>query len=72
MSAKHDLEISQSQQLSTMTVHETSSPIHIKLDGSNYRVWSQVLEMHIAGKKKKGYIIGRKAAPKENDPRYDE
>ena len=55
-----------------MTVHETSSPIHIKLDGSNYRVWSQVLEMHIAGKKKKGYIIGRKAAPKENDPRYDE
>ena len=72
MSAKPDSEIAQSQQLSTLTIHETSSPIHIKLDGSSYRVWSQVLEMHIAGKKKKGYIIGRKAAPKESDSSYDE
>ena len=72
MSAKPDSEIAQSQQLSTLTIHETSSPIHIKLDGSSYRVWSQVLEMHIAGKKKKGYITVRKAASKESDSSYDE
>ena len=57
---------------SMVTIHETSSPIHIKLDGANYLVWSKILEMHIAGKKKKGYIIGRKVAPTEDDPSYDE
>ena len=57
----------------TVTAHETSFPtISIKLDGANYRVWSQIMEMHIAGKRKKGYIIGRKAAPAENNPSYDE
>ena len=56
-------EIPNSKKLSTVTIHETSSPIHIKLDGTNYRVWSKILEMHIAGRKKKGYITERKAAP---------
>ncbi|PNX67293.1 hypothetical protein L195_g063449, partial [Trifolium pratense] len=32
---------------STVTVHETSSPpVSIKLDGANYRIWSQIMEMH--------------------------
>ena len=57
----------------TMTVHETAFPKNsIKLDGANYRVWSQIMEMHIASKRKKGYITARKAAPAENDPSYDE
>ena len=30
------------------------------------------MEMHIAGRRKKGYIIGRKAVPTKNDPSYDE
>ena len=56
-----------------MTVHETSFPtISIKLDGANYCVWSQIMDMHIAGRRKKGYIIGRKVAPADNDPSYDE
>ena len=56
-----------------MTIHETTSPtIYIKLDGTNYRVWSQILEMHIAGRKKKGYITRRNVAPVEDDSNYDE
>ena len=30
------------------------------------------MDMHIVGRRKKGYIIGRKATPAENDPSYDE
>ena len=30
------------------------------------------MEMHISGRRKKGYIIGRKVAPVENDSGYDE
>jgi vacuolar-type H+-ATPase subunit I/STV1 len=30
------------------------------------------MEMHIAGRRKKGYINGRKAAPAESDPSYDD
>ena len=56
-----------------VTIHETPSPtIFIKLDGTNYRVWSQILEMHIVGRKEKGYITGNKVAPAEDDPNYDE
>ena len=73
MSTKTDSEeIPDSKKLSTVTIHETSSPIHIKLDGTNYHVWSKILEMHIAGRKKKGYITRRKAAPTTDDPGYDE
>ena len=57
MSTKTDSEeIPDSKKLSTVTIHETSSPIHIKLDGTNYCVSSKIVEMHIAGRKKKGYI----------------
>ncbi|XP_048232868.1 uncharacterized protein LOC125370622 [Ricinus communis] len=73
MSTKtNNKEISDSKKLSTVTIHEISSPIHIKLDGSNYRVWSKILEMQIAGRKKKGYITRRKVAPTEDDPGYNE
>ena len=56
-----------------VNIHETTSPIiSIKLDGFNYFVWSQILEIHIIGRKKKGYIIERKIALVEDDPNYDE
>ena len=38
----------------------------------NYCVWSQIMEIHIPSRMKKGYIIGRKVAPAENDLSYDE
>ena len=33
-------------------------PLSIKLDGSNYGLWSHVVEMYILGKDKLGYING--------------
>lgn len=49
---------------STMTIHETSFPtISVKLDGTNYGVWSQLLEM---------YIARQKVVRIETDPNYDE
>ena len=56
-----------------VTIYETTSPtISIKLDGSNYLVWFQILEIHITSRKKKCYIIGRKITLAEDDPNYDE
>ena len=73
MFAKTYVSISNSKRSSKVTIHENASPtISIKLDGTNYRVWSQILEMHIAGRNKKGYITRRKVAPTEDDPNYDE
>ena len=39
-------------QTSTTLGHEIS----VKLDGTNYALWSQVMEMYIMGKDKLGYI----------------
>lgn len=58
---------------STMTIHETSFPtISVKLDGTNYGVWSQLLEMYIANRRKKEYIARQKVVRIETDPNYDE
>ena len=73
MSEKTEVNIFYSKNPFIVTVHKTSFPtISIKLDGANYRVWSQIMNMHIAGRRKKGYITGRKVAPAENNPSYNE
>ena len=73
MYEKTEVNILDSKKPSTVTIHKTSFPtISIKLDGANYCVWSQIMDMHIVGRRKKGYIKGRKAAPVENNPSYDE
>ena len=46
----------------------TVAPIGIKLDGSNYPLWSQVVEMYISGKDKLGYINGDLPQPPQTDP----
>ena len=43
-------------QVSTSTTENSTAPISIKLDGSNYTLWSQVVKMYISGKDKLGYI----------------
>lgn len=45
-------------------------PISIELDGSNYGLWSQVVEMYISGKDKLGYINGDYSKPPETDPSF--
>ena len=47
-----------------------NAPIGIKLNGSNYALWSQVVEMYISGKDKLGYIIGDSPQPLETDPLF--
>lgn len=42
----------------------------IKLDGSNYALWSQVVEMYISGRDKLGYINGDYPQPPEIDPSF--
>ncbi|RVW79276.1 Retrovirus-related Pol polyprotein from transposon TNT 1-94 [Vitis vinifera] len=44
------------------------APISIKLDGTNYALWSQVVEMYVAGKDKLGYINGDLPQPLTTDP----
>ncbi|KAI5344890.1 hypothetical protein L3X38_012767 [Prunus dulcis] len=36
----------------TITYESSTAQIGIKLDGTNYAIWSQVVEMHISGKDK--------------------
>lgn len=51
----------------------TDSPmvlISIKLDGSNYGLWSQVVEMYISRKDKLGYINGYYPQPPKTDPSF--
>ena len=43
-------------QVSTSTIEYSIALIDIKLNGSNYALWSQVVEMYISGKDKLGYI----------------
>ena len=51
--------------------HETfGTQIGIKLDGKNYALWSQVMEMYIAGKDKLGYITGDTPQPAFEDPAF--
>lgn len=37
---------------------------------TNYDVWSQIIEIHIAGREKLDYIIGDSTPPGEKDPSY--
>ncbi|ESR49611.1 hypothetical protein CICLE_v10033319mg [Citrus x clementina] len=54
-------------QAPTVTSEPTALPIGIKLDGSNYGLWSQVVEMYISGKDKLGYINGELTPPSPTD-----
>ena len=42
----------------TQTSDGTTALIGIKLDGTNYALWSQMVKMYISGKDKLGYING--------------
>jgi hypothetical protein len=43
-------------------------PSNIRLDGSNYGLWSQVVEIYISGKDKLGYINGDYPQPPKTNP----
>lgn len=55
---------------SHVETHATAPPIAVRLDGRNYGLWSQVVEMYISGKDKLGYINGTIPEPPPTDPGY--
>ena len=50
-----------------LLANSSTAPIGIKLEGSNYALWSQVVEMYISGKDKLGYINEDSPQPPETD-----
>ena len=59
MYEKTEVNILDNKKPCTVTVHETSFPtISIKLDGPNYRVLSQIMDMNIASRRKKDISQG--------------
>jgi hypothetical protein len=51
-------------------VDSSTTPIGIKLDGSNFALWSKVTKMYISDKDKLGYINGNSPKPPEADPSF--
>lgn len=59
-------------QMMTQIVHHDSSAaqIGIKLNGANYGVWSQIIEMFVTSKDKLGYLFGSCPQPLTSNPTY--
>lgn len=57
-------------QIPITTNEHSAAQIGIKLDGTNYALWSQVVEMYISGKDKLGYINGDIPQPGPADPTF--
>ena len=55
---------------STPTSTANTALIDIKLDGLNYALWSQVVEMFISWRDKLGYINGDLPQPVSTDPSF--
>ena len=51
-----------------LLANSSTAPINIKLEWSNYALWSQVVEMYISGNDKLRYINGDSPQPPETDP----
>ena len=63
--------VTQNQTQTPSVIYDTVAvPIGIKLDGTNYALWSQIVEMYISGKDKLGYINGDLPQPEPNDPHF--
>jgi hypothetical protein len=50
----------------------SSFNIGMVLDEKNYDLWAPLIQIHIAGRKKMGYLRGSIKAPHEDDPKYDD
>ena len=56
-------ELLTSQKTVAMPVDVPVNSITIKFDGTNYGLWLSMMETHLAGKGKLGYVRGEKQAP---------
>ena len=55
-----------------MQLDNSSFNIDMLLDEKNYDLWGPLIQIHIAGKKKMGYLHGSIMAPTEDDRKYDD
>ena len=62
--------LNQNQTQNQISSHEPATQIGIKLDGTNYALWSQIVVMYISGKDKLGYINGDLPQPPQTDPAF--
>ena len=62
--------LNQTQNQTQSQSYEPAVQIGVKLNDTNYALWSQVVEMYISGKDKLGYINGEFPQPQETDPGY--
>ncbi|KAL6318435.1 hypothetical protein AAG906_041201 [Vitis piasezkii] len=62
--------LNHNQTQNQITSHEPATQIGIKLDGTNYALWSQIVEMYISGKDKLGYINGDFPQPLQTNPAF--
>ncbi|KAJ8624758.1 hypothetical protein MRB53_033288 [Persea americana] len=62
------------QDKTTPVVQSDSSNFNIGvlLDETNYDLWAPLIEMHIAGRRKMGYLQGSTKAPSKDDPKYED
>ena len=49
----------------------SSFHVGIVLNETNYDLWSQIMEMHIAEKEKLSFIVGNSQSPTEKDDEYE-
>ena len=52
-------------------IDDSNVPNTTTLNGSNYPLWSNVLEMHIVGRGKKGFVTGNIKEPKQESAEYE-
>jgi gag-polypeptide of LTR copia-type len=65
-------ELLTTQKAMAMPIEVPVNSITIKFDGTNYGLWLSMMETHLAGKGKLGYIHGEKPAPRVGDVRYEQ
>ncbi|CAL2267118.1 unnamed protein product [Prunus armeniaca] len=64
------LNLNRTMILTTITYEASATQIGMKLDGTNYALWSQVVELYISGRDKLGYINGDLPQPPLTAPMF--
>jgi len=64
--------VQKNSQVLPIIIHQDSSafPTNIILDESNYPLWSQLMEMHMATRNKTRYLIDEANKTKPEDPMF--
>ncbi|KAH7865608.1 hypothetical protein Vadar_008867 [Vaccinium darrowii] len=61
---------SNTQLVTVQSDFSTAIPFGFKLNGSNYTIWSQMMELHATGQEKMGHLTGDTPQPAESDPGF--